>query len=40
LKNVILDAAAFGESAEIHGTHPVLPFAWGEEFGRGPQGRY
>lgn len=40
LKNVILDAAAFGESADIHGTHPVLPFAWGEEFGRGPNGRY
>lgn len=40
LKNVILDAAAFGESAAIHGTHPILPFAWGEEFGRGPQGRY
>jgi DNA-directed RNA polymerase subunit beta' len=40
LKNVILDAAAFGESSPIHGTHPVLPFAWGAEFGRGPKGQY
>jgi hypothetical protein len=40
LKNVILEGAAFGEMANIHGTHPVPAFVFGEEFGLGPQGRY
>lgn len=40
LKNVILEGAAFGEMSEIHGTHPVPAFVFGEEFGQGPQGRY
>jgi DNA-directed RNA polymerase subunit beta' len=40
LKNVILEGAAFGEMADIHGTHPVPAFVFGEEFGLGPEGRY
>lgn len=40
LKNVILEGAAFGEMSNIHGTHPVPAFVFGEEFGQGPQGRY
>lgn len=40
LKNVILEGAAFGEMADIHGTHPVPAFVFGEEFGLGPKGRY
>lgn len=40
LKNVILEGAAFGEMSDIHGTHPVPAFVFGEEFGLGPQGRY
>ncbi len=40
LKNVILEGAAFGGSSDIHGTHPVPGFTFGEEFGLGPQGRY
>lgn len=40
LKNVILEGAAFGETANIHGTHPVPAFVFGEEFGEGPTGRY
>lgn len=40
LKNVILEGAAFGEMSDIHGTHPVPAFVFGEEFGQGPQGRY
>ena len=40
LKNVILEGATFGESANIHGTHPIPAFVFGQEFGSGPQGRY
>lgn len=40
LKNVILEGAAFGDEANIHGTHPVPSFVFGQEFGEGPQGRY
>lgn len=40
LKNVILEGAAFGEPALIHGTHPVPALVFGEEFGAGPRGRY
>ena len=40
LKNTILEGAAFGEMSQIHGTHPVPSFVFGEEFGEGPNGRY
>ena len=40
LKNIILEGAAFGETADIHGTHPVPALVFGEEFGLGPGGRY
>jgi hypothetical protein len=40
LKASILDGATFGESSNIHGTHPVPAFVFGETLGRGPQGRY
>lgn len=40
LKNVILEGAAFGEMSDIHGTHPVPAYVFGENFGQGPGGRY
>jgi DNA-directed RNA polymerase subunit beta' len=40
LKNVIQDGAAFGEMSDIHGSHPVPAFVFGEEFGTGPRGKY
>jgi DNA-directed RNA polymerase subunit beta' len=40
LKATALEAAHFGEKADIHGTHPVPGFAYGAEFGKGPGGRY
>ena len=40
LKNTLLQGAAFGEAAEIHGAHPIPSFVFGEEFGEGPGGRY
>lgn len=40
LKTTALEAAHFGESADIHSTHPVPGFAYGTEFGKGPGGRY
>ena len=33
LKNVLLEGAAFGEKSDVHSTHPVPGFAWGQEFG-------
>ena len=40
LKTTILEGAAFGESADLHGTHPVPGFVIGEEFGQGAAGQY
>jgi len=40
LKNVILEGAAFGDSSDVHGHHPVPAFVYGAEFGAGPRGRY
>lgn len=40
LKQTTLEAAQFGEKADIHGTHPVPGFVYGAEFGKGPGGRY
>jgi hypothetical protein len=40
LKTTILEGAAFGETSDIHGVHPVPGFAFGSEFGQGLKGRY
>ena len=40
LKNTLLEAAAFGESADLHGTHPIPGFVIGEAFGQGAHGQY
>jgi len=40
LKQTVLDAAQFGEKADLHGSHPVPGFVYGAEFGRGPKGQY
>jgi DNA-directed RNA polymerase subunit beta' len=40
LKTTILEGAAFGESADLHGTHPIPGFVLGEEFGQGVAGQY
>jgi len=40
LKESILEGAHFGQFSDIHGTHPVPAYAYGREFGQGPQGRY
>jgi hypothetical protein len=38
--NALKDAAAFGESEDIHGYSPMASFAYGAEFGYGPDGKY
>lgn len=40
LKQTTLEAAQFGEKADLHGTHPVPGFVYGAEFGKGPGKRY
>lgn len=40
LKESIMSGAHFGETTDIHGTHPVPAFAYGAEFGKGQGGRY
>jgi DNA-directed RNA polymerase subunit beta' len=40
LKNTIQQAAHFGDSSNIHGTHPVPAYIFGLEFGQGEKGRY
>lgn len=40
LKNTIQEAAHFGETADIHGTHPVPAYAYGAELQHGPSGRF
>lgn len=40
LKGSIEQAAHFGETADVHGTHPVPAYAYGAEFGRGAKGGY
>lgn len=40
LKGTIQQAAQTGESADIHGSHPVPAYAFGAEFGHGPNGTY
>ena len=40
LKGTVLDGARFGETSDIHGTHPVPGYAHGTEFGNGPNGGY
>lgn len=40
LRTSMTEASHFGESSNIHGTHPVPAYAYGVEFGRGKGGRY
>lgn len=40
LKQSLLDGARTGAESDRHGTHPVPAYAFGSEFGLGPEGRY
>jgi DNA-directed RNA polymerase subunit beta' len=40
LKDSLLEGAYFGQTSNIHGTHPIPAYTYGAEFGRGPKGRY
>jgi DNA-directed RNA polymerase subunit beta' len=40
LKDSILEGAAFGETSELHGPHPIPPLVIGTTFGAGPPERY
>ena len=40
LKTTIMQATHFGESSDIHGTHPVPGYITGVEFGEGTKGKY
>ena len=40
LKNTIMQATHFGESSDIHGSHPVPAYITGVEFGQGTKGKY
>jgi DNA-directed RNA polymerase subunit beta' len=40
LKNTILEAAHFGETSNIHSTHPVPAYAYGAEFRHGSSGTF
>jgi len=40
LKDSVLKGAQFGQTSDIHSTHPVPAYAHGAEFGDGFQGRY
>lgn len=40
LKNSIEEGAYFGQTSNIHGTHPVPAYTYAVEFGRGPRGEY
>jgi DNA-directed RNA polymerase subunit beta' len=35
LKQTLVEGAAFGDRSDIHGTHPIGPFVYGSEFGKG-----
>ena len=40
LKDSLLQGARTGAASERHSTHPVPAYAYGAEFGMGPEGRY
>jgi len=40
LKDSLLQGARTGASSDRHSTHPVPAYAYGAEFGMGPEGRY
>ena len=39
-KDTLIDAATFGQKADIHGYDPLAALAIGKEFKRGPKGEY
>lgn len=40
LKEGLVRGAHVGDSSNLHGVHPVPAYAYGNEFGQGPDGRY
>lgn len=40
LKGSLQQAAQFGETSDIHGTHPIPAYAYGAELRHGPSGQY
>jgi hypothetical protein len=40
LKDSVLKGAHYGETTDLHGTHPVPAYAYGAEFGAGKDGKY
>lgn len=40
IRDSILEGAQYGHSSDVHGTHPVPAYMFGEEFGEGRGGRY
>jgi hypothetical protein len=40
LKDSLLQGARTGAASDLHSTHPVPAYAYGAEFGMGPEGRY
>lgn len=40
LKKTLIEGASQGWSANIHGTHPIPALVYGQEFGKGEDGRY
>ena len=40
LKASVLQAAHTGQTAELHGAHPVPAYVHGVDFGRGEGGKY
>jgi hypothetical protein len=40
LKGSLQQAAQFGETSDIHGTHPIPAYAYGAELRNGPSGQY
>ena len=40
LESTIKDAAAMGQSSDMHSTDPIAPYIMGNEFGEGTNGRY
>lgn len=39
-KDTLIDAASFGQKAELHGYDPMASIAYGKELKRGPKGEY
>lgn len=40
LKDSLLKGVHFGDTSNLHGTNPIPAYAYGAEFGKGPDGKY